>query len=55
MQIVSVGNNMHEVPNHVFLKREYDKMSSAEKFLQQAKHLTNLGHHDSQFRKEKKF
>ena len=40
MQIVSKGVNLHEMSNHVFLEkiRFFLKMSSAENFIQSAKH-----------------
>ena len=36
MQIVSFGNNLHEVSNPIFFKKKF-KMSSAEIFTQHAK------------------
>ena len=40
MQIVSIGDNLHEMSNPVFWenKKKYFQMSSAEKFIQNAKH-----------------
>ena len=39
MQIVSLGDNLHEKSQPTFLeKQEYFKMSSAENFTQDAKH-----------------
>ena len=37
MQIVSIGDNLHEMPNPVFLEK-YFNISSAENFSQSAKH-----------------
>ena len=42
MQIVSTGDNLHEMSNPVFWKKKkkkYFSMSSAENFTQNAKHL----------------
>ena len=40
MQIVSLGDNLHEMSNPVFWEKykKYFKMSSAENFTQSAKH-----------------
>ena len=39
MQIVSIGDNLHEMSNPVFCEKQekYQKMSSAENFTQNAK------------------